>query len=276
MPSGDRARFPAHNSTTSRSSRTRGSPADRFRSRSVRNSASTAGRQLAGRDRRKLRPHQPAELPEHLFRRRAGVEHQRELAQRVAPSARFDRIGHRPVVLQRRRPGDLAHVVERDRLLAQRVEQQALDVAAQPLDVGAGALGEQPRRRRIDRGAGRRDAVADPALGVGLILDDAAFDDRRVLRAAACTSGCACRATPATNTSVVCGSGCLSSASSCSSARVAASLSRFGTSSVSACSTMTTRRGAIIGSVRAAATSDATPSASRRRSSCRRRGCARR
>ena len=47
--------LPAHSSTTSRSSRTRGSPADRLRSRSVRNSASTAGRTLAGRDRRKLR-----------------------------------------------------------------------------------------------------------------------------------------------------------------------------------------------------------------------------
>ena len=43
-----RVRFPAHNSTTSRSSSTRGSPAERFRSRSVRNSASTAGRSLAG------------------------------------------------------------------------------------------------------------------------------------------------------------------------------------------------------------------------------------
>ena len=56
--------------------------------------------------------------------------------------------------------------------------------------------------------------------------------------------------------------GLLESASSWSSARDAASLSRFGASSVSACATMTTRRGAIIGSVRTAATSDATPSAS--------------
>jgi hypothetical protein len=69
-------------------------------------------------------------------------------------------------------------------------------------------------------------------------------------------------AAPATNTRVVCGSGCLSIASSWSSARVAASLSRFGASSIPACVTTTTRRGTIIGSVRTADTSPATPSAS--------------
>ena len=42
-----RDRFPAHSSTTSRSSRIRASPADRLRSVSVRNSASTAGRSCA-------------------------------------------------------------------------------------------------------------------------------------------------------------------------------------------------------------------------------------
>ena len=66
-----------------------------------------------------------------------------------------------------------------------------------------------------------------------------------------------------TSTSVVCASGCLTIASSSSSARVAASLSRFGASSVSACRTVTTRRGTIIGSVRTAAMIDATPSSSR-------------
>ena len=42
------ALFTPHNSTTSRSSRMRGSPADRFRSRSVRNSASTASGRSRG------------------------------------------------------------------------------------------------------------------------------------------------------------------------------------------------------------------------------------
>jgi hypothetical protein len=46
-------------------------------------------------------------------------------------------------------------------------------------------------------------------------------------------------------------------------ARSAASLSRFGASSASACETITTRRGDIIGSVRTAATSEPTPPASR-------------
>ena len=68
-------------------------------------------------------------------------------------------------------PGDLAHIVDGDRLLPQRVEQQPIDVAAQPLHVGARALGDQPRGGRIDLGAGRRHARPHPALGVRLIDD---------------------------------------------------------------------------------------------------------
>ena len=47
------------------------------------------GRQLRRRERGKLRPHQPAELSEDLLRRRARVEHQRQLPQRVAAPARL-------------------------------------------------------------------------------------------------------------------------------------------------------------------------------------------
>ena len=65
----------------------------------------------------------------------------------------------------------------------------------------------------------------------------------------------------ATKTSVVSGSGFSMRARSSSSALAAASLSRLGASSASAWATMTTRRGAIIGSVRPASTIDATPSA---------------
>ena len=69
---------------------------------------------------------------------------------------------------------------------------------------------------------------------------------------------------PATSTSVVSRAQAASTdPPRSSSARDAASLSRLGTSSVSACSTATTRRGAIIGRVRAAATTNPTPPASR-------------
>ena len=46
------------------------------------------GRQRRRRERGKLRPHQPAELSENLLGRRAGVEHQRQLPQRVGAVAR--------------------------------------------------------------------------------------------------------------------------------------------------------------------------------------------
>ena len=60
-------------------------------------------------------------------------------------------------------------------------------------------------------------------------------------------------------TSVVSRGGDAIRRSNSSSARVAASLSRFGIRTVSACRSTTTRRGAIIGSVRTAATRPATP-----------------
>ena len=69
-----------------------------------------------------------------------------------------------------------------DRLLAERIEEQAFHVVAQPLHVGAAALREQTRGGRIDRGSRGGDAVADPALGIGLVLEHAAIDERRVLR----------------------------------------------------------------------------------------------
>ena len=75
------------------------------------------------------------------------------------------------------------HVVERDRLLAERVEQQAIDVVAQPLDVGARTArraGAPPPDRSAAPAAATR--VLHPALGVRQILDDPAFDERRLLR----------------------------------------------------------------------------------------------
>src|SRR5207253_4577127 len=82
---------------------------------------------------RKLRPRYPPELAQNFFRRRACVEQQRKLPKRSARVTRLDRIGHRPVVLERGRTDDLTHVVDRDRLLAERVEEQPFDVVAQPL-----------------------------------------------------------------------------------------------------------------------------------------------
>ena len=248
----------AHNSTTSRSSRTRGSPADRFRSRSVRNSASTAGRSSPARCTGNfVRTSQPS-CPRIFSGGAPGVEHQRELPQRRRAVSRLDGIGHRPVVLQRRRPDDLPHIVERNRLLPQRVEQQPIDVVPQPLDVRC-RRARRAAARRPDRSATSAAAtrVCDPALGVRLSprstphsTSVACFDSSLYIRLRLSSGAgdqherrlrlrlleAAPRARP--------------------SARVAASLSRFGTSSASACSTMTTRRGAIIGSVRAAATSD--------------------
>ena len=151
----------------------------------------------------------------------------------------------------------------RNRFLPEGIEQQPFDVGAQALDVDAGALRDQTRRSRVDLGARRGDARADPPLGVGQVLKHTALDDRRVLLQQLVHPAALVDAVAATSTSVVCGSGCLMKASSWSSARVAASLSRLGISSVSAWRTVTTRRGAIIGSVRAAAISEATPSASR-------------
>ena len=88
------------------------------------------------RERRKLGPHQPSELAEDLFRRRAGVEHQRQLAQRFGgrarPRSRWSSPSRpaAPPVPTTARTSSTVIV-----LLPERVEQQPIDVAAQPLDV---------------------------------------------------------------------------------------------------------------------------------------------
>ena len=70
------------------------------------------GWSVAGGDGREFRPHQPAELAEDLFRRRRRRRASAPAAERLARLPGFDRVRHRPVVLERRRPDDLAHVVD--------------------------------------------------------------------------------------------------------------------------------------------------------------------
>ena len=100
---------------------------------------------------RELRPHQPARAGRGSSR----AAHQHPASGRAVAARRRRRRPRwrwsspsRPAAPPAR--PSAAHVVERDRLLPERVEQQPLDVVAQPLHVGAGTLRQQPRRGRID------------------------------------------------------------------------------------------------------------------------------
>ena len=75
----------------------------------------------------------------------------------------LDGIRDRPVVVRRLRADDFLRIRQRDLRLARRVEHQPLDVAAQPDDVDAGALGDEPRRRRLDDAALTRRPPSGPS-----------------------------------------------------------------------------------------------------------------
>ena len=82
-----------HSSTTSRSSRARGSPAEVLMARSVRKTASTAELTFGAGT---FVLHEPGELPENHVGHGAVVHHQPELAQRVAGRAALDGVASRP------------------------------------------------------------------------------------------------------------------------------------------------------------------------------------
>ena len=114
---------------------------------------------------------------------------------------------------------------------------------------------------RLDLHAGGSDAVGDPSRRVGDVLEHAALHQRRLLLQQL-DMRLRLSSVPATSTSVVCGSGCLEERLELLERprrRLALALRH---QQRLACSTMTTRRGAIIGSVRTAVDQRATAAAS--------------
>ena len=175
----------------------------------MRNSASTAGRHPPRIGGRQLLADEPRELPEDLEGDAARLERQRRVCRSAsAVSPVLDRVGDGPVVLRRFPADDLLHVRELDLRLPGRVEQQAIDVAAQRRDVGAGALGDQPRGG-AGRSAARRPATACLTSASAMRatcrrstlaslppLQAPALDDRRLLAAAPCRAAATDRRRP--------------------------------------------------------------------------------
>jgi hypothetical protein len=71
--------------------------------------------------------------------------------------------------LQRRWSDDLPDILDRDARLAERKQEQTIDVASQTLYVGSRPLGKQSGTRGINRGTGGSHPVLDPALGIRLV-----------------------------------------------------------------------------------------------------------